>query len=171
MGCNPKSVVGRAVGERRAGRDEPGPGRPVWLGVTLLSAPSIAPQTPRQTGRPGHRFRDRYEVAQRRQPARSAAARYAVIAGAGLCFALGLLLIVTPGPALPFLLAGAGMLATISRRAARWLDFTENRVRWWGRRLTPRWTRRAAGWSALGGAVGALAPVLLYLNNRYTGGG
>lgn len=83
-------------------------------------------------GTPGRRFSDRYH---RRQ---SRIARFLVGAAGAVLIVLGALLVLTPGPGLVVLLAGALLLAGESRAAARWLDAAELRVREVARRLRRR---------------------------------
>jgi hypothetical protein len=172
MGSYPRLVVGEQARGTRGKWAEPRR-TPLVCGIVPHPSklPFIAPDQPGRS-RPGRRFRDRYEAAQRRHPRRGAGSRYALQAAAACCLLLGVLLLVTPGPSLPFLFGGAGLLATTSWRAARWLDFTEGRLRRWGRRLRPRWSMRLAGGQALGGAAGVVfAGAFLYLTCRYGGGG
>jgi hypothetical protein len=80
-------------------------------------------------GRPGHRFRVRYEHAQREKPRFRTARRVVLIVGAALCFAIGLVLVVMPGPAFVFFILAGGLLATESKTVARLMDDSEVLVR------------------------------------------
>ena len=64
-----------------------------------------------------------------------------MIAAAIVCLAIGAVLAVIPGPALPFFFLGGGLLATESRVVARFMDWAEVRLRKiiaWAKR---RWHR------------------------------
>jgi hypothetical protein len=76
-------------------------------------------------GTPGRRFTAHYR--RRRQPLLRALA----MAGGTALMIVGALMFVTPGPGLIVFLAGGVLLARESRRAARWLDRAELRVRSW----------------------------------------
>jgi hypothetical protein len=79
-------------------------------------------------GRPGHRFQDHYERA--REEGRSGAGeRIVLVTVAVLCLAIGAVLSVIPGPALPFFFLAGGLLATESRWVARFMDWSEVRMR------------------------------------------
>lgn len=77
--------------------------------------------------RPGQRFQNRYHRA--RQNKSSAGKRIAWIAAAVVCIAIGIVLMVIPGPAILFFLAAGGVLATESLAVARALDWSELRLR------------------------------------------
>jgi hypothetical protein len=80
-------------------------------------------------GRPGHRFRGWYERAQRKKPRFRLARRIALIISAALCFAIGVVLAVMPGPAFVFFILAGGLLATESKTIARLMDRIEVLVR------------------------------------------
>jgi hypothetical protein len=88
-------------------------------------------------GRPGHRFQDRYKRARNEKPRCGTAWRVAKIAGAVISLAIALLLVVFPGPAIPFFFITGGLLATESRTIARFMDWGEVHLRnlgAWGKR-------------------------------------
>src|SRR5687767_5283777 len=88
-------------------------------------------------GRPGHRFQDRYKRARNETPQSGTAGRIAKMVGAVVSLAIALLLVVFPGPALPFFFIAGGLLATESKTIARFMDWGEVRVRKladWGKR-------------------------------------
>lgn len=95
-------------------------------------------------GRPGHRFQDRYERAQK-QKAGSGMRRIVNISLAIVAFVVGVTLLVIPGPGLPILVIGGALLASESRWAARFLDWAELKLRalwkrahkWWQQLSTP----------------------------------
>jgi hypothetical protein len=78
-----------------------------------------------QQGRPGHRFQSRYERTRKIERHSGAGRRILVVALACGLIAIGVILLVIPGPGIPFLLLGGGMLATVSRFAARFMDWCE----------------------------------------------
>jgi hypothetical protein len=94
-----------------------------------------------QRGRPGRRFQDWYERARGSTRPMGAVRRIAFFVLAVLCLAIGLVLVVIPGPAIPFLLISGGLLALESRPIAKAMDWAEIQTRgvWrWGLR---RWLR------------------------------
>jgi hypothetical protein len=78
-------------------------------------------------GPPGKRFQKRYEKKQRES--RSAGARTLKLVAAVLLIAVGIVLLVVPGPGSLLIVVGAALLAEESSRLARGLDWTEMRVR------------------------------------------
>lgn len=93
-------------------------------------------------GRPGHRFQDRYERAKRERRKGGSHWRRIVTLTAGvLCLAIGLVLSVIPGPAIPFFFLAGGLFGTESRSIARLMDGIEVRARklaaWAQRRWRP----------------------------------
>lgn len=94
-----------------------------------------------QQGRPGHRFRSRYERTRKAERRSGAGQRILLVALAFVLIAIGAILLVIPGPGIPFLLLGGGMLATESQSVARFMDWCEVKGRQgvaWGKR---RWKR------------------------------
>jgi hypothetical protein len=92
-----------------------------------------------QRGRPGHRFQERFERNQEARSRRSSFTRFLKPAAAIVLLAVGVVLCFIPGPGIPFLLIGAGMLADVSRPIARAMDRVEVSIRalvthgrrWW----------------------------------------
>jgi hypothetical protein len=80
-------------------------------------------------GRPGRRFQERYERARQEENRRGALKRLGLILLALLCFAIGVVLAVMPGPAIVFFFLSGGLLATESRVVARAMDALEVRLR------------------------------------------
>jgi hypothetical protein len=79
-------------------------------------------------GKPGRRFRDRYE--RRRQHSRHPGKRRWSVIVAGVLIALaGVVLLPLPGPGIPVVLLGALLVAEESRAMARGLDALEVRAR------------------------------------------
>ena len=79
-------------------------------------------------GRPGHRFRAHYERSQK-QKRSHAATRVGLLVAAIICFAIGVVLVVMPGPAFVFFILAGGLLATESKTVARLMDRIEVLVR------------------------------------------
>jgi hypothetical protein len=80
-------------------------------------------------GRPGHRFQDRYERARRDEHRCGAGQRIVLIVVAIVCLAIGAVLTVIPGPAILFFFVAGGLLASESRLIARFMDWSEVRIR------------------------------------------
>jgi Flp pilus assembly protein TadB len=78
-------------------------------------------------GTPGKRFQNRYEKKQR--SGESGRGRALKLAAAALLIAVGIVLLVVPGPGSVLIVLGAALLAEESSRVARWLDRTEVRIR------------------------------------------
>ncbi len=92
-------------------------------------------------GRPGHRFQDRYKRAREQKRKTSTTQRIVFIVVGVLALAIGVLLFVFPGPAIPFFFLGGALLASESRIIARTMDWAEVKLRvlfTWGR---ARWVR------------------------------
>src|SRR5215217_7522080 len=90
-------------------------------------------------GRPGHRFQDRYERNKEVREDRSGLVRFIKpFAGIALVVA-GVVFCLIPGPGVPLLLVGAGLLADVSLPVARAMDCVDVRIRevfsamkrWW----------------------------------------
>jgi hypothetical protein len=75
---------------------------------------------------PGKRFQSRYEKKQR--DGRKRGRTLKLVAAAAL-IAVGIVLLVIPGPGSVLILVGAALLAEESSRVARFLDSTEIRIR------------------------------------------
>ena len=87
-------------------------------------------------GRPGHRFEKRYERNQDAESSQSWFLRLLKPTVAIILFAGGIVLCFIPGPGLPLIIIGAGLLADESRSVARVMDWLEVRARkviTWGR--------------------------------------
>ena len=80
-------------------------------------------------GRPGHRFQARYANSRQRKRQARVAHRIIFLVAGLLAFAIGGLLAVFPGPAIPFFFLGGALLATESRVMARVMDWSELRLR------------------------------------------
>lgn len=76
---------------------------------------------------PGQRFRYLYELKRGSRGGRLY--RCAAIAVGALLFLVGVCLLALPGPGIPILLLGAGLMAQQSQGTARILDRTELRLR------------------------------------------
>lgn len=99
-----------------------------------------------QSGRPGHRFQDRFERNSQARSSRTLVTRFIKpLAGMGMLLA-GVVFCVIPGPGLPLLLIGAGLLADVSRPAARAMDRIDVRIRAVISRSV-HWWKQAAPWA------------------------
>ncbi|HVJ14902.1 MAG TPA: hypothetical protein VM686_05655 [Polyangiaceae bacterium] len=78
---------------------------------------------------PGKRFQRRYQQHQRRPESKSVWRRVLWIGGALASFAVGVVLMFIPGPAVVFFGVSAALIANQSRWAARALDWLELRLR------------------------------------------
>ena len=90
-----------------------------------------------KSGRPGKRFEERYERAQRQRSSQPVWLRFLKPTIGLVLFAAGVVLCFIPGPGLPLLIIGLGFMAEQSRTIANAMDWTEVRVRkvlTWGRR-------------------------------------
>lgn len=92
-------------------------------------------------GRPGRRFQERYERARGIEAHCGLAKRVGIVVVAVVAFLLGLFFAVFPGPAIPFFLLAAALLATHSRPLARALDWLEVRLRELFLKLRRTWRR------------------------------
>ena len=91
-------------------------------------------------GRPGRRFRDRYDRTHKKTArAVGTAMRIGLFVVALLCLAVAVVLSVIPGPAIPFFFVAGGLLASESRIIARVMDWFEVRARSLGGRAKRLW--------------------------------
>jgi hypothetical protein len=79
-------------------------------------------------GRPGRRFRERYERV-RAGTGRSALRKWGLIAGGALIVLAGVAMLPLPGPGLPVIAAGTVLIAEESHTAASALDWLESKAR------------------------------------------
>jgi hypothetical protein len=119
-----------------------------------------------QRGRPGRRFQARYEKAKKSRRGHLTAGRLARLILGFAAMAGGLILMVIPGPGLPFLFIGAGLVATESLWVARGMDWLEVRLRAVWDWIEERW-KRLPLWgkvvvATLIAAAGAGAAFLFY---------
>jgi len=84
---------------------------------------------------PGERFQRQYE----RLRHHGRALRVVMGIGGGLLVAAGIAFLILPGPGLPLLVVGLGLLAGLSRALARALDRAEPFLRAQLHRLVQRW--------------------------------
>ena len=122
-------------------------------------------------GRPGHRFRDRHTRARRGDRRPGAAKRIVLIVVGLIALVVGMVLVVIPGPGLPFLFLAGGLLATESRIVARFMDWSEVRGRrlgGWGKRHWHRFPTAARAALVVLGACGSAAS--MYLMYRFVRG-
>jgi hypothetical protein len=76
-------------------------------------------------GKPGKRFQDRHE----KKKGDGKGGRTLKLIAAGLLIAVGVVLLVIPGPGSVFIVLGGALLAEESAPVARALDWTELRIR------------------------------------------
>lgn len=92
-------------------------------------------------GKPGRRFVERYQAAQRKENRATLATRIVRMAVATVAIALGLVFAVIPGPAIVFFALAGALLASESRGVAKFLDWCEVKIRAvvdWGMRIWKR---------------------------------
>ncbi len=92
-------------------------------------------------GRPGHRFQDHYHRATQERQSAAAGRRVVNVVLAGFSLVLAFVLVIFPGPAIPFFFLAGVLLASESLAVARLMDWLELKFRaaWrWGKR---RWDR------------------------------
>lgn len=92
-------------------------------------------------GKPGHRFQAMHERTKRSGRRKNTAGRALRISAAIVAFTIGVVLVVIPGPAIPFFFVAGGLLATESRWVARGMDCLEVRGREIFRWAARRWHR------------------------------
>ena len=90
-----------------------------------------------QRARPGRRFEERYEAAQRKENRASFFARVVRFTIATAALAVGVVLMFIPGPAVLFFAISGALLASESRGVARFLDWSEVKIR-----AVVRWATR-----------------------------
>jgi len=78
---------------------------------------------------PGHRFQERYERNRKTRAGRSPWVRFLKPIAAILLLAAGIFFCLVPGPGVPLLVIGAGLLADVSRRVAIAADWVDLRLR------------------------------------------
>lgn len=79
--------------------------------------------------RPGERFQTRYRKAHEQRTNRHIGALVLVFLGAAVAFAIGVVLVFVPGPAVLFFLITGALLSGESMTVARWLDRGEVKAR------------------------------------------
>ena len=112
-------------------------------------------------GRPGHRFQERYERNRSDRGSRAWFGHYVKPIGGFILLAAGVAFCILPGPGLPLVFIGAGLLAEQFRAVAQVMDWTEVKVRkllrwvigWW--KHAPKLERFAVLFVAACALVGA----------------
>lgn len=114
-------------------------------------------------GQPGQRFKQHHERAQRSKSGRGAR-RWVNLLLALLAFAIGVVLVFIPGPAVLFFFLAGALLAPESRAIARFMDWAEVKIRAVWHWVTAHWRRlshagkiAAGSVIAMGGVAGAFA--------------
>jgi hypothetical protein len=104
--------------------------------------------------RPGKRFEQHYRRTHDVKRSKANVVLYWL--GALVAFAIGVVLVFIPGPAVLFFLIAAALVATQALWLARLLDRGELRLRAWARRFKGWWRRRAlvARIGMIAGAIG-----------------
>ena len=102
---------------------------------------------------PGERFQRQYDRLQHRSPA----LRILIAIAGGLLVITGIAFLILPGPGLPLLIGGLGLLAGLSRSLARSLDRAEPAIRSLLHRVVQRWHRLTSYGKAL--SVAAVAAI------------
>jgi hypothetical protein len=92
---------------------------------------------------PGKRFQERYERNRKTRAGRSPWVRFLKPIAAILLLAAGIFFCLVPGPGVPLLVIGAGLLADVSRRVAIALDWVDLRLRAL-LRLIRKWWKQAS---------------------------
>jgi len=110
--------------------------------------------------RPGHRFEHRHERSRKRRASQPRYLRVLKPFVAIILIAVGVVLCIIPGPGIPFIIVGAGLLGDEWRPLAQVLDWLEIRIRkvvtcgkhWWKQAsLAARGVVMALAVSAAGG--------------------
>ena len=137
------AAAGAPVGGRRRGRANELP--PHGSAAVMATGALKQHLQDLQRGRPGHRFQDHYEHEKHGAGGRGSSGRVWRLALGIAAVVIGVVLCVIPGPGLPFIFIGGGLLAAESRVAARVMDWLELRVRavWRWAPGVRRCTRRA----------------------------
>jgi hypothetical protein len=119
------------------------------------------------SGTPGRRFKDRYHRSHRGSKKSNVLARVIRFSIAGVAAAIGVLLTVIPGPAIPFYFLAGALVATDWLWMAKVLDWVELRMRRVFTRIRRLWNRLpTAGKVALAIAGGCLSLASTYLTYR-----
>jgi hypothetical protein len=94
--------------------------------------------------------------------------RIVFVGGALVCVAIGMVLVVIPGPAVPFFFLAGGLLATESRTIARAMDWSEVRLRKVATGVMRRWRRLPLGARVVLMALGACcSAATMYLTYHF----
>jgi Putative transmembrane protein (PGPGW) len=98
-----------------------------------------------RSGRPGQRFRAQFERRKKARVGKSFFRRWVTLVVAATLLIIGFILCFIPGPGIPFLVIGVGLLAEEFRSVASALDWSELKLRklitlglaWWRRASIP----------------------------------
>lgn len=115
-------------------------------------------------GRPGRRFREQYESARQSKKRTTVIGRVVRIGSAVIAFAVGVVLMFIPGPAVLFFLIAGALLATESRALAISLDRLEVGIRVIATAGCRRWRRLGLGGRIIvlvGGAAISVAAIVI----------
>ncbi len=122
-------------------------------------------------GQPGRRFVERYRTAQRKENRPTLVTRIVRFTVATLAIALGLVFAVIPGPAILFFALAGALLASESEVVARFLDWSEVKIRAvvrWAKRIWKRLPMAGKVAVVIVGAAGS-AGVTLVSYRMFTG--
>ncbi|RYD50127.1 MAG: hypothetical protein EOP85_00220 [Verrucomicrobiaceae bacterium] len=92
-------------------------------------------------GRPGHRFQDRYERNKEAREERSWLGGLVKPAAGIMLVVAGVVFCLIPGPGLPLLLVGAGLLADVSLPVAKAMDWCDIRIRELAEKIRAWWKK------------------------------
>lgn len=109
-----------------------------------------------RAGKPGRRFQDHYRHEKEESRTGGRGGRLWRLGLGILLVGVGLVLLLIPGPGLPFVFLGGGLLAAESLVVARIMDWLELRVRGVLRWAKVRW-RRLPGWGKIAVSLMAAA--------------
>ena len=163
MGWNPNQLM-LVMGISPAFCRERTPTRPVCEGMVTAALKKNFREI--KKGRPGHRFQDFYKHEHRAHRRHRSRGRVWRLAIGIVSLLVGAVLCVIPGPGLPFIFLGGGLLATESLFVARimdWLEVKVQAVRHWGLRrwkALPLWGKIVVGVVFVSGSIGSM--VLFY---------
>ncbi|HYP15670.1 MAG TPA: hypothetical protein VEQ65_00555 [Opitutus sp.] len=94
-----------------------------------------------QRGEPGRRFQARYEASRRQRSRGTLIGRVVRWVLAAVAIAIGVVLMFIPGPAVVFFALAGALLASESRGVARFLDWSEVKLRLLLKRAQRIWAR------------------------------
>jgi hypothetical protein len=115
-------------------------------------------------GKPGRRFVERYQAAQRKENRATLATRIVRFGIAAVAIGLGVVFAVIPGPAIVFFALAGALLASESRGVARFFDWCEVKIRAvvrWAMRIWKRLPIAGKVAVAIVGAAGSVGATVM----------